>query len=167
MWGTVIAVLGTLAGVALASATQVLTDRRARNEQQRQQVAVAIEQLLSAILTYRELHWLLIEDIRAGEQDNRETRAARYRARSEVTRASDRLALVTDHTPLITTASTAAWSAIELSYVDIGQATNGRFADDVEAALAVGRERTREAHTALRQAAADYIHRRPTRDTQA
>ncbi|WP_031129710.1 hypothetical protein [Streptomyces aureocirculatus] len=163
MWGTVIAVLGTLGGVALAGATQVLTERRARREQQRQLIADAVQQLLGAVMTYREAHWLLIADIREGEQDNRETRTARYRARSEITRAFDRLSLVTADPQLVQAASAALWAAVELSHIDVGQAAEGRFAEHVETALAAGRERTREAHNALRAAATAHVHRRPSR----
>lgn len=159
MWGAIIAVLGTLGGVALASATQVLTDRRSRRERQRQQIADAVQQLLGAVMTYRETHWLLIADIRAGEQDNRESRAARYRARSEITRAFDRLSLVTADPPLIRAATAAHLAAIKLSHIDVGQATEGRFAEHVEAALAAGRELTRDAHAALRAAATAHVHR--------
>ncbi|MFD9863466.1 hypothetical protein [Streptomyces alboflavus] len=153
--------MGTLAGVALASVTQVFAEHRARKEQRRQQVAEAVEQLLSAVVTYRELHWLLIADVREGEQDDRESRAARFRARSEITRARDRLSLITDESSLLVAAEAASWSAIELSYVDVGQATDGHFAPAVEAALEAGRERTLETHNALRAAATAHIHRRP------
>ncbi|MFH8991603.1 hypothetical protein [Streptomyces sp. NPDC017940] len=151
--------------MALASATQILTDRRARREQQRQQIAEAVQQLLSAVMTYREAHWLLIADIRDGEQDTRETRATRFRARSEITNAFDRLSLVTADPQLVEAASAALWAAVELSHIDVGQATEGRFAEHVETALTVGRERTRDTHTALRKAATAHVHRRSPRRT--
>lgn len=77
MWSTIIAVLGTLAGAALASLTQHWTDHRARAEQHRQDVAAAVRQLLAAVLAYRELYWLMIAAVRAGEPETSETRAAR------------------------------------------------------------------------------------------
>ncbi|MFG2650967.1 hypothetical protein [Streptomyces sp. NPDC048436] len=101
----------------------------------------------------------MIADIRAGEQDTRETRAARYRARSEITRAFDRLSLLTTDPPLIHAASAAHSAAIELSHIAVGQATEGRFAEHVEAALAAGRGRTLDAHIALRAAATAHVHR--------
>ncbi|MFD5750752.1 hypothetical protein [Streptomyces sp. NPDC127033] len=158
MWDTLIAVLGTLAGVALASSTQLLTDRRSRAEQQRQRLAEAIDQLLGALLLYRELYWLVIADIREGETETRDARAARYRARSEITQARDRLGLATASPELTAAAKEAAWSVIDLSDIELSSITDGRFSDDVEASLSAGRDRSRAAHTALRRAATFHIH---------
>ncbi|MFD7667467.1 hypothetical protein [Streptomyces sp. NPDC059788] len=157
MWSSIIAVLGTLAGVALAGATQLWAERRTRADQQRQEIAGAVHQLLGAVITYREQYWLSIADLREGRSQSREDRVALYRARSEVTRAIDRLALVTADPALRTPASAAVWSAIELADIPLGPVTDGRFADEVEAALAEGRERSRNAHTVLRNAATVYI----------
>ncbi|KUF18778.1 hypothetical protein [Streptomyces silvensis] len=167
MWGTVIAVLGTLAGVALASAAQVRSERRTRREQQRDALSSAVEQVLGALETYRELHWLLIADTRAGDEDTREARATRYRARTEVTRARDRLALLTDDPALTAAADAAVEEAIRLSYISVGRAVDGRFADHVEADLAAGRRSTKEAHNVLRRAATDHVHRRGPRRGRA
>ncbi|GGZ28368.1 hypothetical protein GCM10010387_22270 [Streptomyces inusitatus] len=159
MWSTLIAVIGTLAGVALASATQVWTERRTARREQRQQVAAATAQLLDAVIGYRELFWLRIAALRAGEPEEREERAAFYRARSEITRARDRLALATADPALIDASEAAAWSAIELSDIQLGTLVDGRFANAVEAALDAGRERSRDAHTALRRAATEHVRR--------
>ncbi|MEU7261661.1 hypothetical protein AB0B21_38570 [Streptomyces rimosus] len=158
MWSSIIAVLGTLAGVALASATQLLTERRTRADRQRQEVAGAVHQLLDAVLAYREQYWMMIADRRQGRQESREDRAALNRARTGGTRAGDGLALATADPTLSAAANAAAWSAIELDDIPLGQVTDCRFAEDVEAALAAGRERSRDAPTALREAAAAYIH---------
>ncbi|CAM5528617.1 MULTISPECIES: hypothetical protein [Streptomyces] len=109
------------------------------------------------MITYREQYWLSIADLREGRSQSREDRVALYRARSEVTRAIDRLALATADPALRTPASAAVWSAIELADIPLGPVTDGRFADEVEAALAERRERSRNAHTVLRNAATVYI----------
>jgi hypothetical protein len=158
MWSTLVAVLGTLAGVALASATQVWADRRVRAEQERQRIVDAVDNLLAAVITYRELFWLLVADLRDGVPEGREARAARYRARSEITRARDRLVLLVNDHALHTAAQEATRSAIELSDIILGPVVDGRFAELVEEALAVGRERTRISHTRLRAVATTHIH---------
>ncbi|MEU1018005.1 MULTISPECIES: hypothetical protein [unclassified Streptomyces] len=155
MWSTLIAVLGTLAGAALASLTAHWTDRRARAAEHRQQVLDATAQLLAASLAYREQYWLQIADLRDGELPGREGRAELYRARSAVTHAFDRLALTTTDPELTSIAVEAAWSAIDLADIRLGEVRDGCFAEEVEAALAAGRERSRDAHTALRDAVRD------------
>ncbi|MGK5533418.1 hypothetical protein [Streptomyces sp. URMC 129] len=158
MWTTVIAVLGTLAGGALASLSQ-WTDRRAeRQRAHRQLVADRVAELLDAVLVYRERHWLLIAALRDGQTETASDRAARYAARSEVTRARGRLILATQDPALRAAAEEAAWSAIELSGIETGPATERRFSEAAEAALAAGRERSRDAHTALLDLGAAYAH---------
>ncbi|MFD3907851.1 hypothetical protein ACFXOL_10920 [Streptomyces californicus] len=159
MWDSLIAVVGTLAGVALASTTQFLTDRRSRAAERHQRVVDTTDQLLGAILQYRELFWLMVADLREGRPEAREDRAARFRARSEITRARDRLALITADPALHAAAKEAAWSAIDLSDIPTGPPdADGRFGADAEAALDAGRERSREAHTSLRRAVTSHIH---------
>ncbi|MFD5322032.1 hypothetical protein [Streptomyces sp. NPDC127098] len=157
MWASIVAVLGTLAGTVLGVLSQQLLDRRARAERHRDELADKVRQLLKAIVLYRELHWLLVADIRDGRAETREDRAARYRARSEVTDARDALALVTTDLDLIERAEAAAWAAIDLSDIELGPVTEGRFAADVEAALTGARERTRATHNALVRAARTYL----------
>lgn len=157
MWPTLIAVIGTLSGVALASTTQLWADRRTRTHQHRQDVAAAAAALLDAVLAYREIYWLRVDSIRAGQSDPVE-RAAFYSARSEVTRARDRLALATADPALVAAAEAAAWAAIDLSDIRLGDPADGRFAADVEDALDRGRDQAREAHTALRVAVTEYVH---------
>ncbi|MDN3262866.1 hypothetical protein QWJ26_24280 [Streptomyces sp. CSDS2] len=159
MWDTFIGAGAALAGVGLASSTQLLADRRARAEQHRRQVAALVGALLKAVLAYRELYWLRVAAMRSAEPETAPDRAALYRARSAVTEAKDDLALVTDDATLIDAAETAVWSAIELSDIALGPVTEGRFSEAVETELAAGRERTRDTHTALRRAGAEYVHR--------
>ncbi|MFC6883507.1 hypothetical protein [Actinomadura yumaensis] len=160
MWNTLVGAIAALAGVGLASLTQLLTDRRARAAQHRQQVATLVGALLAAVTRYRELYWLGIAAIRHGEPESAPDRAARYRARSAVTEARDNLALAVNDAELIAAAEAAAWAAIELADIKLGRVgAEGRFDEAVETALSTERERTRNAHSALRRAAAAYIHR--------
>ena len=158
MWDSLVAVFGTLAGGALVSYTQVLDGRRTRDEQQRQRVTDTTTELLRALLKYRKLFWLLVADIREGHTETREDRADRFQARSEITEARDRLSLTTGATALHAATKEAAWSAIDLGDIELGTVTDGRFSDDVEAALSAGRERSRDAHTALLKAVRAHIH---------
>ncbi|MEU5896820.1 MULTISPECIES: hypothetical protein [unclassified Streptomyces] len=153
MWSTLIAVLGTLAGAALASLTAHWVDRRARAAEHEQRVLDAVAQLLAASLAYREIYWLQIADLREGMDPTREGRADLFRARTAVTQAFDRLALATTDRELTDAANEAAWSAIDLGDIPLGRVREGHFDGDVEAALTAGRERSRDAHTALRNAA--------------
>ncbi|MEQ4610667.1 hypothetical protein ABMX48_31640 [Streptomyces cavourensis] len=155
MGETIIAVIGTLAGGLLVTLTQQLTDRRARREQHRAQVAELTGQLLSAVLRYRQLYWLRTDALRAGEPDP-VVRSDFYQARSDVTEARDRLALVVTDEGLLQAAGRAAWAALDLSDIDPGHPQNGRYAPEIEAQLDAARERSRDAHTALRQIATGY-----------
>ncbi|MFD5555683.1 hypothetical protein ACFWIA_17810 [Streptomyces sp. NPDC127068] len=158
MLTAIIAVLGTLAGGALATYTQHVTDRAARSERRQQQVTDALLALLDAILRYREAHWLLVDALRAGQPETADHVAERFRLRTEITVARDRLALIAHGTPLVDLGETAAWAAIELSDIPLDTAHGERFSPDTEAALTAGRERSRDAHTALRQAGSTYLH---------
>ncbi|MDT0310609.1 hypothetical protein RM780_27215 [Streptomyces sp. DSM 44917] len=150
-WGTVIAVLGTLAGTALASVTQHLVTRRGEQREHRQEVAARVSEVLAAALACRERFWLRGASARDGKPETAEERAGRYAARSAVTQAMDRLAMTTAHPRLLAAAAEAAWSAIGLSETELGLS---------ETALDAGRTRSRDAHTALRDTGAAYIHRR-------
>ncbi|MFE2041654.1 hypothetical protein ACFXAZ_12120 [Streptomyces sp. NPDC059477] len=159
MWPTIVAVLGTLAGGALAGFLQHWAARRAHEEQHRQQVAEAVRALLAAVLTYRELFWLQIAGIREGETETPEARAARFRARSEVTLARDHLELITNDPRLINAARKASWSAIDLSAIELGPVDGGgRFTPEVEAALEAARSASRDAHDDLRNAGSAHVH---------
>ncbi|MFJ8332919.1 hypothetical protein [Streptomyces sp. NPDC094437] len=159
MWSTLIAVLGTLAGTALATLTQRATDHAARTERHRQDVTAALLALLEAVLRYREHYWLTVARRRAGESEAPDQVAARYRLRTEVTVARDRLALIARGTVLVDLGETAAWAAVELDDIPLGTATDGQFDPATEDALATGRDRARDAHTALRKAGSTYLTR--------
>lgn len=157
MWSTLIAVLGTLAGAALATLTQRATDHAARRERHQQEITASLVALLEAILRYREDYWLMIARLRDGSQESDDHRASRYRLRTQITIARDRLALTARGTRLVDLGEKAAWAAIELNDIPLSPVRDGSFSPDTEAALAAGRERSRNAHTALRQAGSDYL----------
>ncbi|MEU9239095.1 hypothetical protein [Streptomyces sp. NPDC048385] len=161
MWSTIVAVLGTLAGVALAGYAQRSFDERAREHAHRQEVARAIAELLEAVVRHREVHWLFVESRRAGEAETAEERVARATTRSAATVARDRVGLLVESEPALLGAIETAWrTAVELPSIVLGPATDGRFSPDVEAALEAAREGCRGAHTALRIAGSAYIHNR-------
>ncbi|MGM0351246.1 hypothetical protein [Streptomyces sp. Adlamb9] len=157
MGSTIIAVLGTLAGAALATLTQHAADRASRRERHRQEVTAAVIALLEAVLRYREDYWLMIARLRDGGHDTLEQVAVRYRLRTEITVARDRLALTARGSHLVELGEKAAWAAIELSDIPLDPATDGGFSPATETALAAARERSRDAHTALRQAGSTYL----------
>jgi hypothetical protein len=158
MWPTIVAVLGTLAGVALTSVTQHLAQRQARADQHRQEVTAAITDLLEAVLAYRQVYWAGVNKVRAGDVTVLGWESFSG-PRSAITAARDRLGLLTDDETLFTAGEAAAWAAIELPDIRLGPVNDGRFADDVDAALAAGRARSRGAHTALVHAGRAYLHR--------
>ncbi|MFM9446904.1 hypothetical protein [Streptomyces acidiscabies] len=157
MWSTLIAVLGTLAGAALATLAQRATDRAARTERHQQEVTAAVAGLLEAVLRYREYYWLMVTRVRAGDSETGEQLAERFRLRTEITIARDRLALTARGTLLVDLGEKAAWAAIDLNDIPLGSVRDGRFTPDTETALAAGREHSRDTHTALRDAASTYL----------
>ncbi|MEU3524802.1 hypothetical protein AB0E62_13170 [Streptomyces sp. NPDC038707] len=161
MWSTIVAVLGTLAGAALAGYVQRAGDRRAREHAHRQEVARAVAELLEAIVRHREVHWLVVESRRTGAPGTEEERTARATTRSAATVARDRVGLLVDSDPALLDAAETAWrAAVDLHDIVLGPATGGRFAPEVEAALEAARDRCRHAHTALRVAGSAYVHAR-------
>lgn len=159
MWSSIVAVLGTLAGAALAGYAQRATDRRARDAAHRQEVTRAVAELLEAVVRHREAHWLAVAARRAGDVETVEERVARASTRSAATVARDRLGLLVLTDPALLGAAETAWrTAIELPDISLGPVVDGQFEPGVEAALEAARERSRSAHTALRIAGAAYIN---------
>ncbi|MFF9310101.1 hypothetical protein ACF1BS_04235 [Streptomyces sp. NPDC014748] len=159
MWSTIVAVLGTLAGAALAGYAQRSGDRRAREHAHRQEVARAVAELLEAVVRHREVHWLAVEARRTGAAETGEERTARATTRSAATIARDRVGLLVVSDPALLGAAETAWrTAVELPDIVLGPATDGRFTPEVEAALEAARDRCRNAHTALRVAGAAYVN---------
>ncbi|WP_053698805.1 hypothetical protein [Streptomyces sp. NRRL F-5755] len=87
MRDSLMAVIGTLAGVALASTTQFLSDRRQRIAQQRARVAETPLQLLDIIFRYREDFWMLVAEALLATVV--ECRGARLRARLSLALADE------------------------------------------------------------------------------
>ncbi|MFJ9893439.1 hypothetical protein ACIQPR_08905 [Streptomyces sp. NPDC091280] len=161
MWSAIVAVLGTLAGAALAGYAQRSGDRQAREHAHRQEVAHAVADLLEAIVRHREVHWLFVESLRAGADETAEARTARATTRSAATVARDRIGLLVDSEPSLLGAMETAWrTTVELPNVILGPAVDGQFSPEAEAALEAARERCRSAHTALRIAGSAYVHNR-------
>ncbi|MFH8295058.1 protein kilB [Streptomyces sp. NPDC018059] len=149
MAATLIAVLGTLAGTALAGLTQHLTAtrtaRRATAEQRRQALAAAVPALLGALVRHREQQYLKLVARRNGQDDSGEARQARYAARSAVTSAMDTLHMTTQNPDLLDAAQEAVDAAMALG-------------DAAEADLDAAGLRARKAHTALRLTGARHIY---------
>ncbi|MER6438521.1 hypothetical protein ABT275_19515 [Streptomyces sp. NPDC001185] len=161
MWSTIVAVLGTLAGVALAGYAQRSGDRQAREHTHRQEVTRAVADLLEAVVRHRETHWLFVESRRAGDAETAEERAARATTRSAATVARDRVGLLVDSEPALLGAIETAWrTAVELPNITLGPVADGRFSPEVETALEAAREQCRGAHTALRVAGSAYVRGR-------
>lgn len=69
----------------------------------------------------------------------------------------DRLALIVEHDDLLELAYKVTWGTIELSSIMLGEPNDdGDFTPPVEDALARERNRIRDAHTDLRNAARAY-----------
>ncbi|MER7936148.1 hypothetical protein AB0N99_08980 [Streptomyces sp. NPDC093272] len=161
MWSTIVAVLGTLAGVALAGHAQRSSDRQARLHAHRQEVTRAVAELLEAVVRHREVHWLFVESRRAGDAETAEERAARATTRSAATVARDRVGLLVDAEPVLVGAIETAWrAAMDLPDIVLGPVSGGRFAPEVEEALEAARARCRSSHTALRIAGSAYVRAR-------
>ncbi|MER7930502.1 hypothetical protein ABTY96_46590 [Streptomyces sp. NPDC096057] len=157
MWSAIVAVLGTLAGAALAGYAQRSGDRQAREHAHRLEVKHAVADLLEAVVRHREAHWLFVGARRAGEAESAGERAAMASTRSAATVARDRVGLLVDSEPALLGAIERAWrTAVELPNIALGPVTDGRFTPEVEAALEAARERCRAAHTALRIAGSAY-----------
>ncbi|MFB7032229.1 MULTISPECIES: protein kilB [unclassified Streptomyces] len=84
MGQTLIAILGTLAGVALTSLFQARTDRRARTDARRAEGLGAVEALVAALADHRRAMWVR-EDLRLRGEDWTEARTASHATRSAIT----------------------------------------------------------------------------------
>lgn len=141
MGTTIVAVIGTLAGALGATALQYVTT--VRTERRRALVA-AVEALLAAVVRHREQQYLKIAARREGVRDAEGAREKRYAARSAVTSAMDAVYMATRDRALLAAAQETVNAAMAL-----GDAPE----DEVDAAGL----RARQAHTALRLAAAKAV----------
>ncbi|WP_407563338.1 hypothetical protein [Streptomyces sp. 184] len=140
--------LAVLAGALASGVMQHLTtsrrERAERAERRRRQLAEAVPALLAAIVGHREHQWLKVAAKRDGLSDTVEARQARYAARSAVTSAMDALYMATQDRALLVAAQNA---------VDAAMALGDAAEDELDAAGLWARE----AHTALRKAAAKAV----------
>lgn len=137
------------AGAALLSAllTFAGTYWLARVERRRREFRDAVNAVLAGFVGFREEVFMKIEDRRAGVADTRETRKARYAARSAFTTAVDQL-----HTAGADQALLEAVEDARRLVIALGKAAPALGqVDDVKVAE-LG-DRCRKAHTALRDAA--------------
>lgn len=84
MWQTLIAVLGTLAGVGITSAYQARAARTARQEARRTEGLAAVTALVEALADHRRAMWVR-EDLRLRAEDWAEARTASHATRSAIT----------------------------------------------------------------------------------
>ncbi|MEW1616580.1 MULTISPECIES: protein kilB [unclassified Streptomyces] len=84
MWQTLIAVLGTLAGVGITSAYQARAARTARQEARRTEGLAAVEALVAALADHRRAMWLR-EDLRLRGEDWSAARTESHGTRSAIT----------------------------------------------------------------------------------
>ncbi|MFF5639814.1 protein kilB [Streptomyces sp. NPDC012825] len=84
MWQTLIAVLGTLAGVAVTGVFQARQTRAARIDAQRAEGLAAVTDLVKALADHRRAMWVR-EDLRLRNKDWTEARAASHATRSAIT----------------------------------------------------------------------------------
>lgn len=84
MWQTLIAVLGTLAGVGITSGYQARAARTARTDTRRAEGLAAVTALVEALADHRRAMWLR-EDLRLSGQDWTEARTESHATRSAIT----------------------------------------------------------------------------------
>jgi hypothetical protein len=152
MLTTLVAVLGTLMGAGVAGVMQHLTTTRTteavRVERRRQALVEAFPALLGALVDHRRHQYLKIVARREGEPDTAAARTARYEARSGVSKTMAAVQMATRDGELLRLAHEAVNTAFAL-----GDAPS----DD---AVAEAGDRARQAHDALRDAAAAYVYDR-------
>jgi hypothetical protein len=149
MAAAVIAAVAALAGVFLQS---LIGDRRARLERERREFVDAVFGVLAAFVAFREQQYLKIADRRQRIADTRETRQARYSARSALTTAIDQLYTATGDQQLLDLVDEARRLAVAL-----GEAAPTDGPVDETAVAEIG-EQARQIHTALRNAARHALH---------
>lgn len=149
MTDSIIAVAGTLLGGLL---TFLAGDRRARMERERAEFVDAVNGVLAAFVAFREQQYLKIADRRQQIADTRESRQARYGARSALTTAIDQMHTATADRQLLDLGDDARRVAVAL-----GDAAPADGPVDETAVTEIG-EQARQIHTALRNAAHHALH---------
>lgn len=149
MAAAIVAAVAALAGVFLQS---LIGDRRARAERERREFVDAVQAVLAAFVAFREQQYLKIADRRLGVPDTRETRQARYSARSAFTTAIDQIHTATVDRQLLELVEEARRLAVAL-----GDAAPADDPVDETAVTRLGSQ-ARQIHTALRAAAHHALH---------
>lgn len=147
----IIAVLGTLLGALTAGAMQHLTTVSARRDRDLQVLAAAVAGLLAAATDHRRHQYLKHVLRRMGESESLEFRAARYEARSGMTKAQTALMLATDDAELLRLAARLADASNEVGEPD----------HDDQVAVDEAGDRARTAHADFQAAAARRLRRPP------
>ncbi|MFC8339271.1 protein kilB [Streptomyces rubiginosohelvolus] len=115
MLAALIAVLGTLAGVAITSAFQARAARTARQETRRTEVVAAVEVLAAAIADHRLAMWVR-EDLRLRGEDWTQARTESHTTRSAITAPLVRVQILLPDTA--SAAQAAAQAAYDLRNAD-------------------------------------------------
>ncbi|WP_405728909.1 pRL2-23 [Streptomyces sp. NBC_01537] len=149
MLTTLIAVLGTLAGAFAAGWMRHLTTTRTteavRAERRRQALVEAFPALLGALVDHRRHQYLKHVARREGQGDTAAARAARYEARSGVTKAMAAVQMATRDADLLHLAREAVNATFAL----------GEASEDT---LSEAGDLARRTHNALQDAAAAYVY---------
>ena len=109
MWQTLIAVLGTLAGVGITSGYQARAARTARQEARRTEGLGAVTALVEALADHRRAMWVR-EDLRLRGEDWADARTTSHATRSAITGPLLRVQL------LMPAVATAAQDAAQAAY---------------------------------------------------
>ncbi|MFJ4051745.1 protein kilB [Streptomyces coelicoflavus] len=109
MWQTLIAVIGTLAGVGITSGYQARAARTARQEARHTEGLTAVTTLVEALADHRRAMWVR-EDLRLRGEDWADARTASHATRSAITAPLLRVQL------LMPAVATAAQNAAQATY---------------------------------------------------
>ncbi|RBM05658.1 hypothetical protein [Streptomyces sp. PT12] len=155
MVASIIAAVSALAGAMVAGLMQHLTNtrtvRQARDHQHRAELADALLDVMNAVVRFRQEQWLKHAAVAEGKPDTGEARRLRYEARTALTRAWDRVHLLTADTALLAAVQKARNTAIAVSEVPTDDTP------EAEAARRQVRQESRQAHTDLRVLAARHL----------
>ncbi|WP_344400627.1 protein kilB [Streptomyces longisporus] len=149
MIAAIIAVLGTLLGAVTAGVLQQFATKSARRDRDRQALAAAVAGLLGAATDHRSHQYLKHVLRRQGGEETLELRAARYEARSAMTKALTALVIATDDPGLLALAERLVAASNEVGEQPHADRT----------AVDEAGNRAREAHAALQRAAANHMRR--------
>ncbi|MFF1505534.1 protein kilB [Streptomyces sp. NPDC058316] len=138
MWQTLIAVLGTLAGVGVTSGYQARAARTARLEDRRTEGLAAVTSLVQALADHRRAMWVR-EDLRLRGEDWEAARTESHATRSAITGPLLRVQLLM---PAVVTAAQAAAAATyalrgttDHTYLAVRREAAIKASDDLVAAV--------------------------------